>query len=64
MINKLNKLYPNHLLFLKVGDKIFDLNDNEINKDCLPKKQSYIIFCENFYEVHNKIGIKKSKIKK
>ena len=64
MISKLKRLYPNHLLFNKKGDKFFDINSNEIKKDCLPKKQSYIIFSNNFYEVHNKRNIKGKKEQK
>lgn len=64
MISKLKKLYPSHLLFNKKGDKIFDIDNNEIKKDCLPKKQSYIIFSNNFYEVHNKRNIKGKKEQK
>ena len=61
MINKLRGIYPNHLLFIKKGKKIYDLNSNLIKDNCLPKKKSYIIVSENFYEVHNKINIRKNK---
>jgi hypothetical protein len=57
MINKLRRLYPKHLLFIKRGNRIYDLNNNLIKRSCLPKRKSYIIINENFYEVHNKINM-------
>ena len=54
MINRLKKLYPNFLIFIKKKDKIYDV-DNNLIEDKTLVNNNYILINNNSYEVHKKI---------
>lgn len=64
MIERIKKLYPEYLIFIKINNKIFDLSNKELkNKDILIR-HSHIIIDDNSYEVHTKIKNRKSRLNK
>lgn len=54
MINKIRKIYPGFLIFIKKGKNLYDVNNNLILDDVL-KRNDYIIIIDDSYEVHKKI---------
>ena len=54
MINRLKKIYPNFLIFIKKKNKIYDINNNIVSDNIL-NNNNYILVIDNFYEVHKKV---------
>lgn len=55
MIDKIKKLYPDYIIFIKRKGKIFDLTNKEVTNNEIFKKYSYVIIKNNSYEVHTKV---------
>ena len=53
MINKIKSIYPNFLIFIKKGNKVFYLNGKEL-KDKTVLNNNCVIISNNHYEVHKK----------
>ena len=63
MINKIKKNYPGYLIFIKIKNSIYDLDNKKVDKKVL-KNNPYILVEENSYEIHNKIKTSKKCSKK
>lgn len=53
MIEKLKKIYPEYLIFIKKENKVFNLLGREINLKKI--KRNYVLIDNLSYEVHKKI---------
>lgn len=56
MVDKIKRLYPDYLIFIKRNGRLYDLSNNEVTNDNLLKRYSYVVIDDNSYEVHNKIN--------
>lgn len=56
MIEKIKRLYPEHLILVKRHNKIYDLANEEVTDINMVNRYSYVIIDEESYEVHTKIS--------
>lgn len=62
MIDRIKKMYPEYLIFIKKDNKLFDLANKEVNKNLL-NRYSHVIIDDNSYEVHTKINSRKTRLR-